>query len=61
MAGELDVAAYSRRTQVTFEEHGIDVLGVIKRYLGDGEYEIEDEEGNIHEMLDGSFTPTEEE
>lgn len=57
---DLDVSEYSRGTQVTFELHGIDVLGEVKSYLGEGEYVIEDENGDTHELLNGSFTVIDE-
>jgi hypothetical protein len=46
----LDVRELRRGLQVTFEVRSHTVIGEVRGYLGEGLYEVVDEDDNEHEM-----------
>lgn len=47
---DLDVRELGRGSQVTFTVRDMDVIGEVKDYLGEGMYQVVDEDDNEHEV-----------
>lgn len=57
---DVDVREISRGSQITFTIRDRDCIGVVGRYLGDGVYEVVDEDDNEHELNVSEMTLDEE-
>lgn len=57
---DLDVREISRGAQVTFVVRDMDVIGEVKDYLGEGMYQVVDEDDNEHEVHASELSEVEE-